>query len=280
MRNPPRFDYLAIGHVAKDITDDGPILGGTVSYAGRTALSMGYRVGVITSCMDQFDLSLMEGIQLHNLPSEKTTTFENVYSNTGRTQIILSRASDLGLDSIPKDWRSVKIIHLGPIAGEVDPKLMDYFTSTFIGITPQGWMRDWDSSGHIRMNSWETIKDILTRANAVVLSFEDLNNDKDAAQEMAHHCSVLAVTNAAQGATVFYEGQCTDLPGLQVKEIDSTGAGDIFAAAFFIRLHEMDSPIEAGQFANAVASASITRRGVQSTPTPAEIKMARSRIHQ
>ena len=96
IRNPPRFDYLAIGHVAKDITDDGPILGGTVSYAGRTALSMGYRVGVITSCMDQFDLSLMEGIQLHNLPSEKTTTFENVYSNTGRTQIILSRASDLG----------------------------------------------------------------------------------------------------------------------------------------------------------------------------------------
>lgn len=280
MRKPPRFDYLAIGHVAKDITADGPILGGTVSYAGRTALSLGYRVGVITSCLDQFDLSLMEGIQLHNFLSEETTTFENVYSSTGRTQKILARASDLGPDSIPKDWHSVRIIHLGPIAQEVDPKLLDDFPSSFVGVTPQGWLRDWDSSGHIRMNSWKTIKDILARADAVVLSFEDLNSDKDAAQEMAQHCSVLAVTKAAQGVTVFYRGQCSDLPGLKVNEIDSTGAGDIFAAAFFIRLHETDNPTEAGQFANTVASASITRRGVHSTPTPAESKLARSRMHQ
>jgi sugar/nucleoside kinase (ribokinase family) len=109
---------------------------------------------------------------------------------------------------------------------------------------------------------------------------EDLNDDEDAAREMALHCNVLAVTRAAQGASLYWQGQRSDLPGLNVAEIDSTGSGDIFAAAFFIRLRETDNPIEAGQFANTVAAASITRRGVQSTPTPAELKLAKCRIHQ
>ena len=52
--------------------------------------------------------------------------------------------------------------------------------------------------------------------------------------------------------------------------MDATGAGDIFAAAFFFRLHTTRDPWEAARFATLVAANSITRRGLQGIPTPDE----------
>ncbi len=279
MLEPSPLNYLIIGHVAKDITTDGIVLGGTVSFAGRTALSMGYCVGAITSCWEDFDLSLLEGIQLSCLPSPKTTSFENIYTSKGRIQKILAKATDLGPDSVPPEWRSTELVHLGPIAREVDPTLIDFFPSAFVGVTPQGWLRRWDPSGYIHLVNWKTIKEILARADAVVLSIEDLMNDEDAVLELAKHCRVLAITRAAQGASIFWNGKRSDLPTLEMDEIDPTGAGDIFAAVFFSFLFESGSPIEAGRFANWVASTSITRKGIHSTPTSAELELARSRIY-
>ena len=37
-------DYLLIGHIAHDVTPQGPRLGGTVSYGAYTAVALGLRV--------------------------------------------------------------------------------------------------------------------------------------------------------------------------------------------------------------------------------------------
>jgi sugar/nucleoside kinase (ribokinase family) len=271
-------DYLIIGHVAKDITADGPTLGGTVSYASRTALSMGYRVGIITSCEEHFDLKKLEGIQIFRQPSSKTTTFENIYSQGRRTQKLLARAADLGPECVPSSWLATDLIHLGPIACEVDPTLIEFFPSTFIGITPQGWLRKWDPSGHIQLENWQVIRELLSKAEAVVLSIEDMRNDESAVQEIAQHCNLLVVTRGAQGASLFWKGQRSELPTMEIDEIDSTGSGDIFAAVFFIHLFETGDPYAACQFANHAASMSIARRGIQSTPTTAELESVKSRF--
>jgi sugar/nucleoside kinase (ribokinase family) len=278
MLEPSPIDYLIIGHVAMDISTDGHPLGGTVSYAGRTALSMGYRVGAITSCRENFDLSPLEGIQIIRQQSPKTTTFENTTTSEGRKQRILEKATDLDSDSVPIHWRSTKLVHLGPIACEVKPTLIDLFPSAFIGITPQGWLRSWGPSGHIRPTNWKSIEGILPKVDAVVLSIEDLMNDEDVVKEMAQYCRVLAVTRAAQGASVFWDGKRSELPTIELKEIDATGAGDIFAAVFFICLYVTGNPYEAGQLANRAASKSITRKGIQSTPTTVELETVRNRV--
>jgi sugar/nucleoside kinase (ribokinase family) len=58
----------------------------------------------------------------------------------------------------------------------------------------------------------------------------------------------------------------------QEQEVDPTGAGDIFAAAFFTRLYLTRDPWEAARFANQVAATSVTRRGLEGIPTAEEIQ--------
>ena len=68
-------DYLAVGHVADDITPTGIQLGGTVSYAALTARALGLRVGVVTSSGEGALLQALDGIHIVNVPSEHSTTF-------------------------------------------------------------------------------------------------------------------------------------------------------------------------------------------------------------
>jgi sugar/nucleoside kinase (ribokinase family) len=54
--------------------------------------------------------------------------------------------------------------------------------------------------------------------------------------------------------------------------VDATGAGDVFAAAFFVRLLTTRDPWEATRFATLLASHSVTRAGLDGIPTPREIE--------
>jgi sugar/nucleoside kinase (ribokinase family) len=270
----PQIDYLVIGHVSNDLTPKGSILGGTVAYVVRTAQALGLQVRAITAAAKDIDLSQLNDIEVHNITSTQSTTFENRYTSAGRFQILHGRASDISYQDVPPGWQITKIVHLGPIANEVDVTLLESFPDSLMCITPQGWLRQWDEDGKIQMMGWDQIRDLLPRADAVVISMEDLTSEVRAAQEMADHCKILAVTDAARGAKVFWNGQRHDLPAPTVEEIDPTGSGDIFAAAFFVRLYQTDNPLEAARFANYLAAASVTRRGLASTPTADEIQGA------
>jgi len=270
----PSIYYLVIGHVSNDLTPNGPILGGTVAYAGRTAQALGVRVRAITAAEKGIDLSQLENIETHQMPSTQSTTFENRYTSEGRVQILHGRASDISYKDVPRGWQRADIVHLGPIADEVDTTLIESFPDALMCITPQGWLRYWDEKGRVQMKGWDQISDLLPTANAVVISMEDLADDLRSAQEMADRCEILAVTDAARGAQVFWNGQQHDVPAPVVEEIDPTGSGDIFAAAFFVRLYQTNNPVEAARFANVLAAASVTRQGLAGTPTMDEIQGA------
>jgi sugar/nucleoside kinase (ribokinase family) len=66
-------------------------------------------------------------------------------------------------------------------------------------------------------------------------------------------------------------------PAPPQPEVDPTGAGDVFAAAFFINLYETNDPWASARFANQVAALSITRAGLAGVPTPDEISLCRIR---
>ncbi len=265
------LDYLVIGHVTRDLVDSAFTIGGTVSYAARTARALGCRVGAVTSASPDLDLGqVLDGILITRSPATTTTTFKNIYTSDGRRQVLHGIAETLVPEMVSPHWRAA-IVHLGPVARECDPALVNAFGDAFVGVTPQGWMRRWDRAGHVRCCQWEEAEEVLARADAVVLSEEDVAGDAALVARYATQAQLLVVTQGAAGCTVYAHGQIRHFSAPAVHEVDPTGAGDIFATAFFVWLQRKGDPWMAARFANCVAARSVTRVGVISTPIPDEV---------
>jgi len=265
-------DYLVIGHIACDLTPAGPRLGGTAAYAALTARALGLRVGVVTARGQEVPLDVLDGIQVISLAVEHSTTFENVYSPDGRRQFIHHLAPDLHYEDIPPIWRNAPIVHVGPIAGEGKLMADGHFPASMLGLTPQGWLRAWDDNGRVYTGPWPEALQALAKANAAVLSLEDVAGDEEQIEAMANTCPVLAVTEGAAGARLYWNGDLRRFRALKVKEVDPTGAGDIFAAAFFWRFSATHDPWASARFATHLASFSVARQGLAGIPLKEEIQ--------
>jgi sugar/nucleoside kinase (ribokinase family) len=269
-------DYLVIGHVTRDLTTGGAVrLGGTAAYSALTARALGLRVGIVTAAGQDISLEPLNDIPLISIASNASTTYENIYNENRRIQYLRSRASQIDLAQMPEIWREAAIIHLAPIANEFDPVPLKTSSPKFLGITPQGWMRQWDSDGLVSTRKWTDAETTLAQANAVVISREDVNGDDELIEHMAGQTEILVVTEGAAGAVLYWHGDRRRFPAPAVKEVDATGAGDIFATAFFVRLWKTRDPWESTRFATLLASHSVERAGLKGIPTNLEIEQSR-----
>jgi sugar/nucleoside kinase (ribokinase family) len=275
MPNPMSLEpveYLVLGHVAHDLTPEGWRLGGTAAYAALTARALGLKVGVVTACGHETDLDALEGISVISLDSPHSTIFENLYTEHGRLQYLRARATRLDLTHVPDHWRTAPILHLGPIANELEAIQPAGFAPALLGITPQGWIRQWDKTGRVTRTEWKHPEPLLKTASAVVISREDVGGDDELIEHLAHQTKLLVVTEAEDGCVLHWHGDRRRFRAPEVHEVDATGAGDVFAAAFFIRLHKTRDPWEAARFATLIASRSVTRVGLEGIPTRQDIE--------
>ena len=77
--------------------------------------------------------------------------------------------------------------------------------------------------------------------------------------------AMLCVTLGARGALLLAAGEIIQEPGIAVKTVDTTGAGDVFRGAFIYALLRGDAPRAILRFANAAAAWSCTRPGAMSS---------------
>ena len=275
-----KIDYLVIGHFSKDLTPEGSRIGGTAAYAALTARALGLRVGIVSS-FNEKDISLdaFADIPIIATPSKKTTTFDNIETPTGREQLLHEHAALIDFEHIPDVWRRAPIIHLAPIAQEMRYQLPQGFSPDLLGLTPQGWLRDWDEEGRVMPRKWSEAEASLNQASATVLSLEDVDDDEELIEALSLASRVLALTEGSEGARLYWNHDLRRFPASQQKNtIDTTGAGDIFAAAFFIRLHNTRDPWEAARFATCLASKSVTRQGLESIPATEEIQTCQMEV--
>jgi sugar/nucleoside kinase (ribokinase family) len=260
-----KVDYLVIGHICHDITPDGLVIGGASAYAGALATAAGCRTAVVTSSSPDDDWrAQLPGVDIHLIPSAKTTVFENIYSPEGRIQTLHSVAGKIILGNIPGIWQRASIVHIAPIANEVDPAIIHLFSNSLIGLAPQGWLRRWDKNGRIFTQKWLDAKQILGLAAAVFISDEDVV-DVHLLEQYRQWSQLLVMTQGSNGCTVFIGEEAHHLPVTPVPVVDTTGAGDIFAGAFLIRLHQTaGNYMEAARFANEIAALSISVAGLKS----------------
>jgi sugar/nucleoside kinase (ribokinase family) len=237
-------------------------------------------VGALSAFGKETALDALNGIPIISVASPQSTTFENIYTEHGRVQYLRAQASAIDFNSVPEAWRQTPIIHLAPIANEMDSSLPKGFSPTLLGITPQGWMRQWDAEGRVAPRLWTNAEAALMQADAVVISREDVGGDDELIEHMAHQTRVLAVTEGAAGSVLYWHGDRRRFRAPQVEEVDATGAGDIFATAFFVRLFTTHDPWEAARFATLLASHTVRRVGLNGIPTTAEIQESMMEVLQ
>ena len=87
------------------------------------------------------------------------------------------------------------------------------------------------------------------------------------------HSGWLCVTLGSDGAMLLEGDRLHHMPAFTVEAIDTTGAGDVFRAAFIYALLQSQSPTQILRFASAAAAISCTREGAMtSVPTLEEIQ--------
>jgi sugar/nucleoside kinase (ribokinase family) len=272
------IDYLMIGHITLDKTSHGLRLGGTTTFSSLMAKALGLRVGIVTSWGTEISLGPLADIPIINLPAEHSTTFENISTSRGRIQSIFDVANTLDINLIPEEWLSAAIVHIGPVAQEVEPTIVRHLSNPLVGVTPQGWLRTWDSQGSVLPSEWPEAAFVLNNVGAAVISVEDIGHDESRIEELATACRVLAVTEGSDGVRLFWNGDVRRFRPPEVDRIDATGAGDIFAAAFFFRMYTTRDPWESARFATQLAASSVTRSGLAGIPTQEEIQACMAEV--
>jgi 1D-myo-inositol 3-kinase len=268
-------DFVVVGHVCQDILPDGGVgLGGSVSYAATTAHRLGYRVGVVTSAGPELDvMQAFPFAQVVCHRSAATTVFENIYLDGTRKQILHQRADVITAAQIPDAWRSAPMIYLGTIDQEIDPSVFHVFSpQSLVGVMPQGFFRRWDEQGHISYTDWRPSPAVLRSISVVVISELDVPDPERVVRDWGQFTDTIVITHAERGATVHHRGESCHYHARPAQEEDPTGAGDVFTAAFLIRLAETGDPCQAAPFANVVASFSVEKPGVIGIPSRQEVE--------
>lgn len=262
------LDYLCIGHSCHDKVGDRYILGGTASYSSIVAKQLGVNVGVLTSVGDDFEFFNTfkeKDIPLVYKKADKTTVFENIYQGTQRIQYIHARAEVLQPQDVPQEWRDTPIVQFGSIAAEMDFSLFKAFPKALKGVTIQGWLRQWDSKGLISPKAMDWSQ--LQAVDVVIMSDADIQGFESAIPEIISYSKVLVMTEGANGAKVFSEGKVLHFPAYPILEVDSTGAGDVFTAAFLIKYAETHDLALATAFAHSAASFVVEGVGINNLTT-------------
>jgi hypothetical protein len=267
-------EYVAIGHICADLQPDGTTrLGGTALFAGLTAHQLGVRAAILTACAPDLNLSeLPPELTVIREPSATTTRFENLYHATGRTQLLHARAKTIDLKYLPPSWRTAPIIHFAPVIQEVPIDDAMLFSQSLLGLTPQGWLRAVLPNKQVVTDPATLLRLPLTQSYIIVLSEEDIQGDEALVRRLAERVPLVVLTRAERGATVFMHGRASDVPAFQADIVDPTGAGDVFAAAFFIGLYQGREPLAAARWACAAAACSIEGPGISTLPTTVQVE--------
>ncbi len=275
--NSTNVDYLLLGHVTVDRLDDKRVvLGGTPTYAALTVRNMGARVGVHTSTSYEPGLiDTLRGVLVARIPAEYTSCFVNEYVAGKRRQTIESVAEKLTYEQILPEWRNPAVVHFGPLCQEIDPRVVSRFPRSLVGVTPQGWMRGWGEDGVVHAVEWAEADRVLATAHAVIISEDDVP-DASVIKDWAARARMLVVTLGEGGCDVYRQAETEPFHSAAFKsatELDPTGAGDVFAAAFLWHLYKSGGDWRtAADWANCVASFVVEQKGVKGVPKLAEVE--------
>lgn len=241
------YDFLIVGHLAIDevyVNGRARIgVGGSSYYCGFNLSLLGWRVCILSKIGFDFNLSLdnVENLDLSLVKSSSkpTTRYRIVYdSNYKRSLKLISKCEDILESDIPHGLK-MKVIHICPIANEIDINAIDKLKKfkVILSIDVQGLLRAFKDTGEVYLKKPRNILDIVRDVNILKADqFEIktiLNSLTNVSTLFDVGIKIVIVTKGSKGVTVYTPNQTINIPALRVRKVqDPTGAGDVFTAGF------------------------------------------------
>ena len=267
-------DFIAIGHVTLDHFGDTVRPGGAALYAAVTADRLGLSAAILTSHADDFPLDLVPPrIEVVTVPAGETTVFEHAEHEGERVMRVRAAAAALSADDLPEDWKDAPLVMLAPVLAEVDPLLSMAFSYAAVSAQAQGWLRVVEPDGAVGSLAWEPDY-LLARLQMLFLSQRDVLGQEAAMLEWLQRVPVGVVTAGRHGALLYVNGERYEVRPRRAREVDATGAGDVFAATFLVRYEEDGNPWTAAEAATCAAALSIEGEGWSAVPDAAALERA------
>jgi len=266
--------FVAIGHVTLDRFGDEARPGGAALYAAVTADRLGLTAGVLTSHADDFPLEAVPPrIEVVTVPAAQTTRFEHRRRKQGRVLGVSTVARPITAADVPEDWREAELLLLAPVLGEVDPAVIAEFPDAAVAAAAQGWLRAVSQEGQVLPSPWTAPPALLERLQALFVSAEDVRR-APLVTEWIQRVPVAVVTAGAAGCLLYVNGERYSVRPRRSREVDPTGAGDVFAAAFMVRYRVDGDPWQAAESAACAAGLSVEGAGWSAVPDAAGLRRA------
>jgi fructokinase len=95
---------------------------------------------------------------------------------------------------------------------------------------------------------------------------------EEALDQVRGRCRVAALTRSEQGSVVLAEGSCHSVAPYSLgKLVDTTGAGDLYAAGFLHGWTQGEPPVRCGQLGSLCAGQVVTQLGPRPQTDLAEL---------
>jgi sugar/nucleoside kinase (ribokinase family) len=290
------IDVVHVGAASRDLTSDDPRgwrLGGGASYAALTTARLGLMTAVIVgvdpeaATATELDLLREAGVELHLVPLAEGPVFRNLETAAGRRQVCVASAAPIRSMHVPPAWVAAAAWSLVPVAGELGDEWATAMPgAVFVALGWQGLLRKLAPGREVARRA-PAGSPLLTRADLVGVSRHDLppGTDVQALMRLLRPGARLVVTDGPDGGRLVRNGRDERIrvrryaPVPPAREVDATGAGDVFLAALLAMLIAPGTVSPTGRhgtdmalhFAAAAASFAIEAPGLLGVPTRAAV---------
>ncbi|MHA1827555.1 MAG: PfkB family carbohydrate kinase [Candidatus Heimdallarchaeaceae archaeon] len=265
------------GRIVRKIDND---LGGPASYVTIPLAHYNFERRILTSFGEDLPKNYLDyfhaqpNTKLDVIQAEHTTRFLHEISEGRRTMKVLKQAAPL--DDYWKETKAKKACLISPVFHEISAQTVSVIKNTelydFIAVDIQGLIRSVNEKKEVIYHPSDDLDIVVNNAHCVKFSYRE-------AKYYTHKENIVEILSALPqdnwqiitmgdgGVYYSYNGKYYHLSPPKIKEIDATGAGDVFFAALvadFIVNKSIHHAIANGA---AMAAESVKYLGVSPIPS-------------
>ena len=256
--------FLCLGNFTLDVQGEGVAPGGSVFYSGSAAQALGMNVRIVAGASPSFplqDAADLQSTDVKLIEGPHCTTMKNVYTESGRKQFVHAEGPTIPFAAVPSAWLKDSVVLLCPVFGELERETTRRTRGLVTGASVQGWLRKKGAGGRVECAAETRFLDDLQGVDVLFFGVEDLGGHPELEEQFRRVAPIVVETRGPGGARVTMDNATLHFPAQKIVEVDPTGAGDTFAAAFLAHYVRHRSPPDAAEFAVRMAEIMVGRFG-------------------